>query len=56
MGGGGTGDQFVTVNVVIPTRLTKEQRQAFESLAEVCDEDALTQERNIFYKVKDIFG
>ena len=56
LGGRGKGDQFVTVNVVIPTRLTKEQRQAFESLAEVCDEDALTQERNIFDKVKDIFG
>jgi len=30
LGERGRGDQFVTVNVVVPTKLTKEQRQAFE--------------------------
>jgi molecular chaperone DnaJ len=56
LGERGRGDQFVTVNVAVPTKLTKEQRQAFEALAKVCQEDEITQERNIFDKVKDIFG
>ena len=56
LGERGRGDQFVTVNVVIPTKLTKEQRQLFESLAKVSKEDELSQERNLFEKVKDIFG
>lgn len=56
LSGRGHGDQFVTVSVVIPTKLRKEQRLAFEKLAEVCEDDDLVQERNIFDKVKDIFG
>jgi molecular chaperone DnaJ len=56
LGERGRGDQFVTVNVVMPTKLTKEQRQIFEALAKISKDDELTQERNIFEKVKDIFG
>jgi len=56
LGGRGHGDQFVTVNIVVPTKLTREQREAFEELAKVCEDDELIQERNIFDKVKDIFG
>jgi molecular chaperone DnaJ len=56
LGERGRGDQFVTVNVVVPTKLTKEQRQVFESLAKVSKDDELQQERSIFDKVKDIFG
>jgi molecular chaperone DnaJ len=56
LGERGRGDQFVTVNIVVPTKLSKEQRQAFEALAKVMKEDELVQERNIFDKVKDIFG
>ncbi len=56
LGERGRGDQFVTVNVVIPAKLTKEQRQLFESLAKVSKEEELSQERNLFDKVKDIFG
>ncbi len=56
LGERGRGDQFVTVNVVVPTKLTKEQRQIFESLAKVSRDEELQQERNIFEKVKDIFG
>ena len=55
------GDQFVTVNVVIPTKLTKEQRQLFESLDKIGKNEEPAQqqqqsEKNIFDKVKDIFG
>ena len=46
----------MTVNVVIPTKLSKEQRQLFESLAKVSKDDDLMHERSIFDKVKDIFG
>jgi molecular chaperone DnaJ len=56
LGERGRGDQFVTVNVVIPARLSKEQRQIFEALARVSKDEELQQERNIFEKVKDIFG
>jgi len=56
LGERGRGDQFVTVNVVIPSKLTKEQRQLFEALAKISKEEDLSQERNIFEKVKDIFG
>jgi molecular chaperone DnaJ len=59
LGERGRGDQFVTVNVVIPTKLAKEQRQLFESLDKISknEEPVLPQgEKNIFDKVKDIFG
>jgi molecular chaperone DnaJ len=56
LGERGRGDQFVTANVVVPTKLTKEQRQIFEDLAKVSKDDDISHERNIFEKVKDIFG
>ena len=56
LGERGRGDQFVTVNVVIPTKLSKEQKQLFEALAKVSKDEEISQERNIFDKVKDIFG
>jgi len=56
LGERGRGDQFVTVNMVVPTNLTKEQRQLYESLANISKDEELTQEKNIFDKVKDIFG
>jgi molecular chaperone DnaJ len=56
LGERGRGDQFVTVNVVIPSKLNKEQRHLFEQLAKISKEDDLSQERTIFEKVKDIFG
>ena len=56
LGERGRGDQFVAVNVAIPTKLTKEQRHLFEQLAKVSHEEEVSQERNLFEKVKDIFG
>ena len=56
LGERGRGDQFVAVNVAIPTKLTKEQRHLFEQLAKVSHEEEVSQERNLFDKVKDIFG
>lgn len=56
LGERGRGDQFVTINVAIPTKLSKEQRQSFEHLARISKEEEISQERNLFEKVKDIFG
>lgn len=56
LGERGRGDQFVTVNIVVPAKLSKEQRQLYEALARVSREEELTQERTLFEKVKDIFG
>ncbi len=56
LGERGRGDQFVTVNVVVPSKLSKEQRKLFEALARLSKEDEVSQERNLFEKVKDIFG
>lgn len=53
LGSSSRGDLFVTVNVVIPTKLTKEQRRLFEELAKTLDGDA-QREKKIFDKVKDI--
>ncbi len=52
----GRGDEFVTVNVVVPSKLSKEQRQLYECLAGLNKDDEVSHERNIFEKVKDIFG
>ncbi|MFH1574943.1 MAG: molecular chaperone DnaJ [Acidobacteriota bacterium] len=52
----GRGDLFVTVNLVVPSKLSKEQRALYERLAKLSKGEDLSQERNIFDKVKDIFG
>lgn len=62
--GRGRGDILVTVQGVIPKRLTKEQRKLLEQLAATLPEqkvkpsarDAEDEGRGIFGKVKDIFG
>ncbi len=56
LGERGRGDQFVTVNVAIPTKLTKEQRESWQALAQMSKDDENDQARNLFEKVKDIFG
>jgi molecular chaperone DnaJ len=54
--GKGRGDQFVHVNVVTPTKLTREQRKLLEQFAEISDVSNKPLERKILDKVKDIFG
>lgn len=54
--GGGRGDQKVAVSVEIPTRLTKEQRQLFESLGATMDTKIMPQERGFFEGLKDLFN
>lgn len=52
--GRGRGDQYVTVQVRVPTRLSREQRQLIEQLAEFDDEEADGQ--GLFDRVKNIFS
>ncbi len=63
--GRGRGDLFFTVQAVTPKKLTKEQRAALEQLGSVLPKDKFeprpssdtdAEEKNIFDKVKDIFG
>jgi molecular chaperone DnaJ len=63
--GRGRGDLFFTVQAVTPKKLTKEQRTALEQLSGVLPKekfeprpsrDTEAEEKNIFEKVKDIFG
>ncbi|HKR15032.1 MAG TPA: molecular chaperone DnaJ [Pyrinomonadaceae bacterium] len=54
LGGRGKGDLFVSVTVITPTSLTREQRKLLEQLAEVESKD-LT-DKSIVDKVRDIFG
>ena len=54
VGGGGRGDQYVTLTVRTPTRLSTEQRELLEELGRLDGEEA--SERGLFDRVKDIFG
>jgi molecular chaperone DnaJ len=53
--GGPRGDLYVSVAVRIPARLTRRQRELFESLREV-EEPADAVPRDLFNRVKDIFS
>jgi molecular chaperone DnaJ len=62
--GRGRGDLFATVQVQTPKKLSKEQRQLLEQLAKVLPKEKFEprphadeqDERNLFDRVKDIFG
>jgi molecular chaperone DnaJ len=61
--GRGRGDLMITVKVVTPKKLTKDQRKLLEQLAETLPKEkfeptprAEHEERGIFDRVKDIFG
>ena len=54
LGGRGRGDLFVSVTVVTPTTLTREQRRLLEQLAEVETKDL--EDKGLIDKVRNIFG
>jgi molecular chaperone DnaJ len=54
LGGRGRGDLFVSVTVMTPTSLTREQRKLLEQLAEVENKDL--EDKGLVDKVRDIFG
>ena len=48
------GDQFVTVVVETPTKLTKEQRELLRKLEDDSSEDATPKRKSFFEKLKDL--
>lgn len=54
LSGRGRGDLFVSVTVITPTNLTREQRELLLRFAELSGEE--DQNRGLFDKVKEMFG
>lgn len=54
LGGRGKGDLFVSVSVMTPTSLTREQRKLLEQLAKIETNDL--EDKKLVDKVRDIFG
>lgn len=54
--GSGRGDQLVVINVDIPKRLSAEQRQLFEQLAESLGSEVVPQERGFVDWLKEALG
>ena len=54
--GRGRGDLYVTVDVVTPTHLTREQRKLLEQLGSVTKADNRPVEKKFYEKVKDLFN
>src|SRR5918998_1412022 len=54
LGGRGRGDMFVSVTVVTPTTLTRDQRRLLEQLSEIEEKDL--GDKGLMDKVRDIFG
>jgi molecular chaperone DnaJ len=56
LGGGSRGDQHVRVQVEIPTRLTKEQRELLEKFAALSGEETNPAQSRFWSKVSEILG
>jgi len=54
LGGRGRGDLFMSVTVITPTSLTREQRRLLEQLAQVENKDL--EDKGLVDKVRDIYG
>jgi molecular chaperone DnaJ len=54
LGGRGKGDLFVSVSVITPTSMTREQRKLLEQLAKIETKDL--EDKKLVDKVRDIFG
>jgi molecular chaperone DnaJ len=54
LGGRGKGDMFVSVSVMTPTSLNREQRKLLEQLAKIETKDL--EDKKLVDKVRDIFG
>jgi len=54
LGGRGKGDLFISVTVITPTTLTREQRKLLEQLSEIETTDL--EDKGLIDKVRDIFG
>ena len=55
VGGKGRGDQYVKVNVEIPKKLTRAQRDALKAFEDTLKDDNYEQRKGFFKKLKDMF-
>ncbi len=53
--GRGRGDQYVTVEVEVPKKITREQRKALEAFEQTLKDDNYEKRKGFFKKIKDIF-
>ena len=62
MSGRGRGDLFITVKVITPKKLSKEQKKLLEQLATSLPKEQFEptpvdhEDKGLFDRVKDIFG
>jgi len=56
LGGRGSGDQFVHVQVMIPTRLNRKQKELVRQLAETEPHPPDPADKNFFDKIKELFS
>jgi molecular chaperone DnaJ len=54
--GNGRGDQLVMINVVVPSKLTSDQRKLFEQLAASLGSEVRPQERGFLDWLKEALG
>ena len=54
--GYGTGDLNVKINVEVPARLNKTQKDKLQEFAESCGDDVNPQSKNFFEKAKNLFS
>jgi len=54
--GHGRGDLVLHINVIIPTKLTREQKKLFEQLLDLLPAENQPAEKGIFERVKDYFA
>lgn len=54
LNGYGRGDQYVRVNVIIPSKLNDKQKEALKAFAKTMGEDV--EGKSIFNKIKDVFN
>lgn len=52
----GAGDELVVIDVDIPKRVSKEQRELFEKLAETLDSEVHPQEKSFMDKLREVLG
>ena len=55
-GGSARGDLYVTVNVVVPSKMSKEQKELVSKLSETFQDDNKPIEKKLLDRVKEIFG
>jgi molecular chaperone DnaJ len=56
LNGHGRGDIVVHIRVVVPSRLTREQKKLFEQLLDQLPAENQPAEKGIFERVKDYFA